>query len=89
MKTSKSINRREFIGGAATVAAGLTIVPRHVLGGNGFIAPSDKINVAYIGLGTQGLRQLPDIIQIPEVQVTAVCDPQRKIWVVLFQFNLN
>ena len=78
MKTSKNINRRKFIGGVATVAAGLTVVPRHVLGGSGFVAPSDKINVAYIGLGTQGLRQLPDIIQLPEVQVTAVCDPQRK-----------
>lgn len=77
-KSSKNINRRKFIGGVATVAAGLTVVPRHVLGGTGFVAPSDKINVAYIGLGTQGLRQLPDIIQLPEVQVTAVCDPQRK-----------
>src|SRR5665647_969048 len=78
MKTSKSINRREFIGGVTTVAAGLTVVPRHVLGGNGFIAPCDKINVAYIGCGTQGLRQLADIIRLPEVQVIAVCDPQRK-----------
>ena len=82
MKTNdyspKSFNRREFIGGVATVAAGITVVPRHVLGGSGYIAPSDKINVAYIGLGTQGLRQLPDIIKLPEVQITAVCDPQRK-----------
>ncbi len=77
-KSTKNINRREFIGGVASVAAGLTVVPRHVLGGNGFVAPNDKINVAYIGLGTQGLRQLPDIIELPEVQVTAVCDPQRK-----------
>ena len=78
MKSSKSIHRRAFIGSVAAVATGLTVVPRHVLGGSGFVAPSDKINVAYIGLGTQGLRQLPDIIQLPEVQVTAVCDPQRK-----------
>lgn len=75
---NKGFTRREFVGGIATVAAGLTVVPRHVLGGNGFVAPSDKINVAYIGLGTQGLRQLPDIIKLPEVQITSVCDPQRK-----------
>ncbi len=56
----------------------MTIVPSHVLGGPRHIAPSDKINVAYIGLGTQGLRQLPAMLKIPEVQVTAVCDPQRK-----------
>lgn len=78
MNSKKSnINRRTFIGGVSTAALGLTIVPSNVLGGK-HIAPSDKINVAYIGLGTQGLRQLPDIIQLPEVQITAVCDPQRK-----------
>ncbi|HSH19727.1 MAG TPA: hypothetical protein VLA03_04710, partial [Draconibacterium sp.] len=73
-----SIDRRKFIGGVSAAAVGLTIVPRHILGGNNFVAPSDKINVAYIGCGTQGLRQLPDLIQLPEVQITAVCDPQRK-----------
>lgn len=82
MKTEKpssgTLPRRTFIGGVATAAVGLTVVPRHVLGGKGFVPPSDKINVAYIGLGTQGLRQLPDIIELPEVQITAVCDPQRK-----------
>lgn len=72
------LNRRKFIGGMATATLAMTVVPRHVLGGKGFVAPSDKINVAYIGLGTQGLRQLPDIIKLPEVQITAVCDPQRK-----------
>ena len=77
-KSDSSINRRDFIGGVATATVGLTVVPRHVLGGRSFVAPSDKINVAYIGLGTQGLRQLPDIMELPEVQIKAVCDPQRK-----------
>ena len=76
--SGSTINRRKFIGGATSAAIGLTIIPRHVLGGANYIPPSDKINVAYIGMGTQGLRQLPDIIQLPEVQITAVCDPQRK-----------
>jgi hypothetical protein len=48
------------------------------LGGKGFIAPNDKINVAYIGCGTQGLRELPALLALPDVQFTAVCDPQRK-----------
>lgn len=74
----KNINRRKFIGGMTAASIGLTVVPAHVLGGPGRTAPSDKINVAYIGLGTQGLRQLPDLLRIPEVQITAVCDPQRK-----------
>ncbi|MCF8225221.1 MAG: Gfo/Idh/MocA family oxidoreductase [Bacteroidales bacterium] len=77
-KKSININRRKFIGNVSAATAGLTIVPAHVLGGPGRVAPSDKINVAYIGLGTQGLRQLPALLNIPAVQVTAVCDPQRK-----------
>lgn len=71
-------SRRKFIGTMATASLGLTIVPRHVLGGLGFTAPSDKINVAYIGCGTQGLRELPALLDLPDVQVTAVCDPQQK-----------
>jgi hypothetical protein len=77
-KTENNIDRRRFIAGVTTAAVGLTIVPAHVLGGRKHIAPSDKINVAYIGLGTQGLRQLSSLLEIPEVQVTAICDPQRK-----------
>src|SRR5207302_823529 len=36
-------NRRKFLGNAAATAAAFTIVPRHVLGGPGVVAPSDKI----------------------------------------------
>lgn len=74
---SNSMNRRKFIGGVTSAAVGLTVVPRHVLGGSGFISPSDKVNIAYIGTGTQGLRELPDLLEVPEAQVVAVCDPQK------------
>ena len=47
-----SINRRDFMG-AATASGACAIVPRHVLGGNGHVAPSDKITLAHIGMGTQ------------------------------------
>ena len=69
-----NINRREFL---APAAAGLasTFVPRHVLGGPGYVAPSDKITMAYIGCGTQGTREMLRLIATPEVQITAVCDP--------------
>jgi hypothetical protein len=67
-------NRRKFLGGAAATAA-FTIVPRHVLGGQGTVAPSDKITLAYIGVGTQGLRELLPLLAVPEIQVVAVCDP--------------
>src|SRR5207249_8987949 len=71
----KKLSRRKFVltGGAA--AAAFTIVPRHVLGGPGFVAPSEKITVAYIGCGTQGLREMLSMLTMPEVQIVAVCDP--------------
>jgi predicted dehydrogenase len=68
------INRRGFIGSA--VAAGVvTIVPRHVLGGAGHVAPNDKITLAHIGMGTQGFREIGSLLEAPEVQIVAVCDP--------------
>ena len=51
------ISRRSFLETSAATA-GATIVARHVLGGPKYIAPSDKINVGYVGSGTQGIRQL-------------------------------
>ena len=71
------MNRRRFLGSAAATAAGLTILPRHVLGGAGFVGPNDKINLALIGCGTQGLREILPILTLPEVQVVAVCDPNK------------
>jgi hypothetical protein len=47
------------------------------LGGSGYIAPSDKINLAYIGCGTQGLREMCDLIINPELQIVSVCDPNK------------
>jgi len=68
------MNRREFL---APAAAGLafSLVPRHVLGGPGYVAPSDKLTLAYIGCGTQGIRELLRLVANPEVQIIAVCDP--------------
>ena len=42
------IDRRKFIKTAATGALALTIVPRHVLGGPNYVAPSDKLTLAYV-----------------------------------------
>ncbi|MEM6633264.1 MAG: Gfo/Idh/MocA family oxidoreductase [Bacteroidota bacterium] len=75
MATKHSLNRREFLSTAAATTASLSIVPSHVLGGPRHIAPSDKIAVANIGCGTQGLREMGRLLQHPEIQVTALCDP--------------
>ena len=72
------LNRRKFIGTMASAGLGLTIVPRHVLGGVNRVAPSDKINLAYIGVGSQGLREIFDLLNVADFNVVAVCDPQEK-----------
>jgi hypothetical protein len=74
----KNISRRQFIGSATTASLAFTIVPRHVLGGPGTIAPSDKLAVAYIGCGTQGMREMTELIANPKLQIVAVCDPNKK-----------
>ena len=74
MVPKDEIKRRECLAPAAAGLA-LTLVPRHVLGGPGYVAPSDKITLAYIGCGTQGTREMLRLIATPEVQITAVCDP--------------
>jgi len=74
MARKNKISRRQFINAAALTTATISIVPRHVLGGKGYIAPSDKITFANIGCGTQGLREMPEMLLHPEIQVVAVCD---------------
>src|SRR6478609_519330 len=71
------ISRRKFVEMTAASAIGFTIVPRHVLGGRNYIAPSDKITLAYIGVGTQGIRELLPLLAVQQIQVTAVCDPNK------------
>ena len=74
----RSINRRKFMQVSATTALGFTILPRHVLGGKNYVAPSDKVTLAYIGCGTQGIRELLPLLKNPLFQVIAVCDPNKQ-----------
>lgn len=68
---SSDMSRRNFLGSAAAVAASITIVPRHVLGGPGYKAPSDKLNVACVGIGGQGFHDSKKMIT---ENVIALCD---------------
>jgi hypothetical protein len=77
MAKNGKINRREFLGSAAAASLAITIVPRQVLGGTGFTAPSDKLTIGYIGCGTQGTRELASLVKNPAVQIVAVCDPNK------------
>ena len=69
-----SVSRRKFLGQTAAAAMGLAIVPRRVLGGVGYVPPSDKVNIAFIGVGAQGLRVMLHFLHEPDVQGVAVCD---------------
>jgi len=62
--------RRDFITEVALTGAGLTIVPRHVLG-RGFTAPSDTLNIAAVGVGGQGRS---DLINLASENIVAMCD---------------
>lgn len=72
--TKRRVTRRAFSAGAAAAAGAFTIVPRHVLGGRGYTAPSEKINLAVIGMGRQGMAVMMNLLALPEIQVIAVCD---------------
>ena len=49
-----AVSRRNFLAASGSLALGFTIVPRHVLGGVGFVPPSERVNVAGIGAGGMG-----------------------------------
>jgi len=70
MTKNKGITRREFVKRSAVAAAALTIVPRSVLGGQGYTAPSDELTNAVIGVGGMGRGHL----QYEGARLLAVCD---------------
>ena len=69
----RKLTRRNFLGGAAAAAA-FTVVPRRVLGGAGNTAPSEKVNVAIIGTGGQGIVNMKQLFNEPDVRIAALCD---------------
>jgi predicted dehydrogenase len=77
VEASVGPSRRGFVAAAGVVTAA-TLVPRHVLGGPRFVAPSQKVNIGYIGCGTQGFRQLIAALESPDIRIPAVCDPVRR-----------
>src|SRR6266581_3881654 len=76
-KLATRVGRRKFLEQSAGTALAFSILPRHVLGGPGFVPPSDKVNIAFIGVGAQGLRVMLHFLKEPDVQAVAVCDPNK------------
>lgn len=74
LKSTLDGSRRDLLRGAVTAAASFAIVPRHVLGGAGYVPPSDKVTIASIGLGRQGQAITMELLARPDVRIVAVCD---------------
>ena len=70
-KNLNTVTRRKFLGQAVTATAGFTILPSHVVGGLGYQSPSDKLNVAGIGVGGQGYINLRNM---ETENIVALCD---------------
>src|SRR6478609_2705073 len=67
-------SRRNFIKSSALAAAGFMIVPRHVLGGKGFIAPSDRLTIASIGVGGKGESDIANFFKAGKADIAYLCD---------------
>jgi predicted dehydrogenase len=74
MKVTPS-TRRQFIKTAATAVTAFNLLPRHVLGGPRFVPPSEKVNVAVIGVGGRGTQNMKALLGLADAQVIAVADP--------------
>ena len=75
-------SRRDFIRKSLATVTGTIILPQIIpasaLGRNGFMAPSDRIVMGSIGVGSQGTGNMKDFLKFKEVQWVAVCDVDSK-----------
>src|SRR3982750_282009 len=67
-------SRREFLRNTAITAAGFIILPRHVLGGKGFIAPSDRLVIASVGVGGKGESDIANFFKSGKADIAYLCD---------------
>ncbi len=70
---SQSIKRRDFVK-SSIAASSIFIVPRHVLGGLGYTAPSDQLGLAAIGAGGKGAGDIRNASVDGRERVVALCD---------------
>ena len=67
-------SRREFLKTSTIAAAGLMIVPRFVLGGKGYIAPSDRLIIASVGAGGKGQSDIANFYKSGKAEIAFLCD---------------
>src|ERR1700755_2348877 len=67
-------SRRSFLKNGLATAAGFYIVPRHVLGGPGFTAPSDKLIIGAVGVGGKGEVDVNFLYGTGKAEIAVLCD---------------
>jgi hypothetical protein len=67
-------SRRRFLQQSAALSAGWLILPRHVLGGKGYVAPSDKLQIAAIGAGGKANVNIHNAFNNGAEAIVALCD---------------
>ena len=74
--SKKKLSRKNFIRHTALATAGFYIVPRHVLGGKGYIPPSDKLYIAAVGCGGEGENDITHFATAPKknAEIAFLCD---------------
>ena len=73
-KNQEAASRRSFLKTSAIAATAFMIVPRHVLGGKGFLAPSDRLIVAGIGAGGKGESDIAMFAKSGKADIGFLCD---------------
>ena len=71
IKKESSISRRDFVNKTLAASAAFTIVPSFAVSGLGHVAPSDKLNIAGIGVGGMGLANLKNLTS---QNIVGLCD---------------
>ncbi len=79
MTNRSRITRRSFIRDTALAGAAFTIVPRFVLGGKGYIPPSETVYIAGIGVGGKGTSDLTGVARNPHARVVFLCDVDERM----------
>jgi predicted dehydrogenase len=73
-KSTPNPSRREFLKSSTIAAASFMIVPRFVLGGKGYIAPSDRLIIASVGAGGKGQSDIANFYKSGKAEIAYLCD---------------
>jgi predicted dehydrogenase len=77
--TPNHLSRRSFLKNAGLATAAFSIVPRFVLGGNGYVPPSDTLYIAGIGVGGKGESDLTGFAKHAKAKIAFLCDVDERM----------